>query len=392
MSTTTTLRRGSKGKEVEKLQSALQEQGFSVGDSGVDGSYGPDTEAAVTQYQKSLGLDADGIAGSRTLSRLYGTEADTDTTGTLLSRDALEAYLNREDFSFDLNADALYQQYKNDYVNQGRLAMEDTMGQAAALTGGYGSTYAQRVGQQTYQSYLEKLSQAAPELEARAYERYQDQGDDLYDRYKVLAGEEDRAYSRQRDALEDQWRQEELEYERQRDAVSDARWQKEFDNSVRSYLQEQDPDAQEGVTGSSGNTGLLSTQLQQGSTLDEEGTQLHYDNGQVTTGNIMTMERILGVKPDGLWSSEDVHATSGMTADQAWAAYQRGRLSYRYTTTVKDKPQTETRVDPGNIRVMERILGRPEDGVWDEEDQKAAGGVTAQQAWQRYQRGNLQYW
>ena len=56
--------------------------------------------------------------------------------------EALQAYLNREDFQYDVNADALYQQYKDRYVELGKDAMEDTMGQAAALTGGYGSSYA----------------------------------------------------------------------------------------------------------------------------------------------------------------------------------------------------------------------------------------------------------
>ena len=57
---------------------------------------------------------------------------------------------NREKFSYDINGDALYQQYKDQYVNLGQMAMKDTMGQAAALTGGYGSSYGQAVGQQQY--------------------------------------------------------------------------------------------------------------------------------------------------------------------------------------------------------------------------------------------------
>ena len=40
-----------------------------------------------------------------------------------------EKILNREHFSYDLNGDALYQQYKDRYIQQGRQAMMDTMGQ-----------------------------------------------------------------------------------------------------------------------------------------------------------------------------------------------------------------------------------------------------------------------
>ena len=64
----------------------------------------------------------------------------------LLRDEALEQYLNREAFQYDLNADALYQQYQNRYQELGRNAMKDTMGQAAALTGGYGSSYAIKPG------------------------------------------------------------------------------------------------------------------------------------------------------------------------------------------------------------------------------------------------------
>ena len=67
--------------------------------------------------------------------------------------DTINKILNREKFSYDLNGDALYQQYKDQYTTQGQMAMMDTMGQAAALTGGYGNSYAQSVGQQAYQGY-----------------------------------------------------------------------------------------------------------------------------------------------------------------------------------------------------------------------------------------------
>ena len=65
--------------------------------------------------------------------------------------DIMNRIMNREQFNYDLNADALYQQYKDQYIHGGNLAMQDTMGQATAMTGGYGNSYAQSAGQQTYQ-------------------------------------------------------------------------------------------------------------------------------------------------------------------------------------------------------------------------------------------------
>ena len=104
--------------------------------------------------------------------------------------------MNREQFQYDLNGDALYQQYKDKYQNLGRQAMMDTMGNATALTGGYGSSYASTAGNQAYQQYLQNLNDIVPELYQNAYNRYQQEGTDMLQRY-------DMAYGQYRDALND---------------------------------------------------------------------------------------------------------------------------------------------------------------------------------------------
>lgn len=85
----------------------------------------------------------------------------------------------REDFSYDPERDPLYAQLKRDYAQAGQQAMRDSMGQAAALTGGYGSSYSQSVGQQQAEAYLQRLSDVLPELYSAAFTRYQDQGSAL---------------------------------------------------------------------------------------------------------------------------------------------------------------------------------------------------------------------
>lgn len=102
--------------------------------------------------------------------------------------------LNREDFSYDLNGDALYQQYKDKYVQQGKMAMQDTMGQAAAMTGGYGNSYASTVGNQAYQASLENLNDIVPELYQMAYDRYNQEGQDLYNQYGMMSDDYNREY------------------------------------------------------------------------------------------------------------------------------------------------------------------------------------------------------
>lgn len=104
--------------------------------------------------------------------------------------------MNRGEFSYDVNKDKLYQQYRDLYAQMGRGAMEDTMGQAATLTGGYGSTYSQNAGQQAYNAYLQKLNEVVPELYNAAYDRYNQEGQNLMNLYSMARSNADSAYER----------------------------------------------------------------------------------------------------------------------------------------------------------------------------------------------------
>ena len=64
-----TLRRGDRGQEVVSMQQALVALGYLKGAS--DGNFGTGTKTAVENFQKDNGLDVDGIAGAKTLEKLY---------------------------------------------------------------------------------------------------------------------------------------------------------------------------------------------------------------------------------------------------------------------------------------------------------------------------------
>ena len=116
---------------------------------------------------------------------------------------AIDKINNREKFSYDLNGDALYQQYKDQYINQGRLAMQDARGQAAAMTGGYGNSYADTVGNQAYQVYLQKLNDVVPELYNLALNKYNLEGQELKDQYSILNQQYNTEYGQYRDEVAD---------------------------------------------------------------------------------------------------------------------------------------------------------------------------------------------
>lgn len=122
-------------------------------------------------------------------------------------QDFMDQINNRKEFSYDLNGDALYQQYKDQFVTQGKLASMDTMGQAAAMTGGYGNSFAQNAGQQAYHGYLQQLNDKVPELYQLALDKYNMEGEQLLNKYGIALDAYNREYGEHRDAVSD-WNQE----------------------------------------------------------------------------------------------------------------------------------------------------------------------------------------
>lgn len=70
---TALLKRGSSGPDVLTLQSTLTQLGFDP--KGVDGIFGPGTEAAVIAFQKTKGLTADGVCDPNTMAALQAGAA-----------------------------------------------------------------------------------------------------------------------------------------------------------------------------------------------------------------------------------------------------------------------------------------------------------------------------
>ena len=255
---------GSQGGAVKQLQSELNKRGYQLDEDGI---YGKKTKAAVRDYQKKGGLTmVDGIAGDETWGSLLsaptmaeqqaaeqaaaaaaaeaarpearvtestarklaelerGYQPSEDVAAARAYRDSVAAMqpedytsgfearlqelydqiAGREAFSYDPEEDEMYKRYAKLYAAQGAAAMEDTMGQAAALTGGYGSSYAQAVGQQTYDRYLGELAALVPELRQAALAEYTQEGKALTDRYGLLRQQESAAYDRWQDTVA-QW-------------------------------------------------------------------------------------------------------------------------------------------------------------------------------------------
>lgn len=210
-------------------------------------------------------------------------EAPNSNNTTMADYETLyNELMNREPFQYDVNGDALYQQYKDNYIQQGKMAMEDAMGQMSSLTGGYASSAAMSAGQQAYQGELSKLNDIVPDLYQNALNKYMMEGEDLYNQYAM-------AYGQHRDDIADKRYEDEVAYK----------------NATDFYT---------------------------------SGGKVGYDNGSLTPTQVAELTHALGIDTNGQWNSAAYEATE-MTADEAWAHYQEAQKngeSFYYAIIAND--------------------------------------------------------
>lgn len=118
------------------------------------------------------------------------------TTYTDQISQLINDYQNREKFSYDASTDPLFQQMLSSAMRTGNLAMQDTMGQAAALTGGYGSSYSQAVGSNAYNQYLQGAYDRLPDYYQLAMEAYNQEGNNLLNQISLLDSQDSKEYDR----------------------------------------------------------------------------------------------------------------------------------------------------------------------------------------------------
>ena len=115
-------------------------------------------------------------------------------------KDLMGDIQNRPKFEYDVNSDPLFQQALSSAMGSGKTAMQDTIGQASALTGGYGSTYATSAGNQQYNAFIEDAHNNIPEYYQMAMQAYQMEGDELYNQLGMLTTADATEYQRMYDA------------------------------------------------------------------------------------------------------------------------------------------------------------------------------------------------
>lgn len=84
----------------------------------------------------------------------------------------LNQVVNRPEFSYNPDTDPLASAYKKQYAREGQRATQDTLGAAAAATGGLPSSYAVSAAGQAGNYYASQMADKIPELYQLAYNKY----------------------------------------------------------------------------------------------------------------------------------------------------------------------------------------------------------------------------
>lgn len=114
---------------------------------------------------------------------------------------AREMLENRE-FSYDVNTDEAYLKYRDSVKNSAELALADAMGNAAALNGGYATSYAQLAGQAEYRNTMKSADEKVLDLYKEAYERFSDETENIEDYLEILLEMDDTEWDRYVDMLD----------------------------------------------------------------------------------------------------------------------------------------------------------------------------------------------
>lgn len=292
----------------------------------------------------------------------------------------LDAILNREDFSWSKETDPQWSSYKKSYLREGDRATANALAQASAASGGRASTAAITAATQAGDYYATQLNDIIPTLYQQAYDRYlneysmmlQDLGavntqeqldyakylDQLtqyntdrnfaYDTYlgdfnilqgqlSSLQGQDDVDYGRFMDRINLGIQRDETEYQRgqqeqalaqaQVDAILSAGGTPSaeligasgYTNEYVQALEDAYRKAEaERTSASSGSGSGGSSRVTSG------GGGTGYNNGGLTTSQIIQMQEALGVTADGKWGPATQAAAGGLSADAAWEIMNQG--------------------------------------------------------------------
>lgn len=101
--------------------------------------------------------------------------------------------LNNRHFVYNYREDPTYQQYKRQYESSAQRAGENAQANAAAVSGGFGSSWATTAGENAYANTMNGLDNVVNGLYAQALDSYTEESNDMYGQLQNLMQAESQA-------------------------------------------------------------------------------------------------------------------------------------------------------------------------------------------------------
>ena len=347
-------------------------------------------------------------------------------------------------FSYDMANDPMYQQYAAQYQREGTRAMNDTLASVASGAGGMNS-YAVTAAQQANNYYNAQLNDKIPELAQLAYEMYLQDFDREMDELSMLRSLGETEYNRYRDDLSDYRTERQTayqqyldeidnqvrnlglledmdatQYSRYRDTMNDWRNDRDFaygayrdDVGDYQYDQEWEHQLEREAVEDTWREKEWDYGVAQ-DTLDNEWREKEWNYGveqdkiaNDQNASNTAYDRILDMISLGVMPSDETLAAAGISSAEVAAMVEEvkkqnagqvvsnpgggGDDTYTPPKNPKDPKKPASGYDNGSrsfdeVREMQNYYEVEADGYWGENSRKAAGGMSADEAWAEYQQ------
>lgn len=370
---------------------------FSYDDFNYDKTYTPPKDFKYDDFQYGAYQESEVVTAAKNAlaAQMANKPGEYKSQWQSQLDEAINKILNREKFSYDFNGDALYQQYKDKYIQQGKMAMADTMGQAATMTGGYGNSYAASVGNQAYQQSLQQLNDIVPELYQMAYDRYNQEGQDLYNQYAMLGERENMDYGRYRDSVND-WQTERDYLAGRYDSERGFDYSKYTDDRNFAYNQYADD------RNLAYNQYVDDRNFEYGKYVDDRNyaydkyvNDRNFAYGQYADDKAYAYNDYRDKIEDAQWQAT---FDEGVRQYNEQFDYQKGRdavADAKSAVEYKAKYGGNDDNEPGGtynngsltedqVKALQKALGVTADGMYGADSQKAAGGLSAEEAYKKF--------
>ena len=160
-------------------------------------TYRPPTTPEIGEYESPYTDQVQNLMNQMANQKPYQSPYED------LINQSMSDLVNRPKFSYDPDSDEAYQAFLQRATRAGDKAYADNLGGLSAMTGGRANSWAGTVASQARNQYTLQAQEAVIQFEDRAYNRYQNETNDMYNLLGALNSQDGIAYGRYRDSIGD---------------------------------------------------------------------------------------------------------------------------------------------------------------------------------------------